>query len=279
MNPASLLARVVGRHPAGPSRTRARRRRWPASGGTVRPRFFSPLQQVAPAVRVLPEPVHDGQNVLLAVFVGADNHQHTLTIAVQARREVDPVRPDVDVALALEIALAPGLVLLPPRCLQPRDGRGRQALGIRPQKRRQRLAEVARRDALQVEPGQQLLDRLRLAQIRRHQDAERNLILLRRHAGRDPARAAPVTGTGPNPGHHLALRQKAVTHQRWRPSRPACAAQRSSAEPPLPESPLLDQLARPILDDLGQRIRRKFRWHSNSLTTVVLAMVAYPFLV
>gem|GEM_PF-5093077 len=53
--------------------------------------FLQPLQQVAPAVGVLPEPVHDRQNVLLAIFVSTDNHQHTLAIPVQTRREADPV--------------------------------------------------------------------------------------------------------------------------------------------------------------------------------------------
>ena len=37
------------------------------------PTLLQPLQQVAPAVGVLAEPIHDRQNVLLAVFVGADN--------------------------------------------------------------------------------------------------------------------------------------------------------------------------------------------------------------
>jgi len=53
--------------------------------------FLQPLQQIPPAVRVLPEPVHDRQNVLLSIFVSTDNHQHTLAIPVQTRREVDPV--------------------------------------------------------------------------------------------------------------------------------------------------------------------------------------------
>ncbi len=50
------------------------------------------------------------------------------SVATLARRDIspDPVRPDVDVALAREVALAPGLVFVPPRSLQVRDGRGRQ---------------------------------------------------------------------------------------------------------------------------------------------------------
>ena len=55
----------------------------------------------------------------------SDNHQHTLTIVIQARREVDMVGPDIDVTFALEVALAPGLLFVPPHGFQPRDGRGR----------------------------------------------------------------------------------------------------------------------------------------------------------
>ena len=84
--------------------------------------LFQPFQQIAPTVSVFTEPVHDGENVLLVVFVCTDNHQHTLTITVRTRRKVDPIRSDVDVALAREIALAPTLVFFPLVGLQSRDG-------------------------------------------------------------------------------------------------------------------------------------------------------------
>jgi len=47
--------------------------------------LLQPPKQVPPAVRVLPKPVHDRQNVLLSILVRADNNQHTLTITVQPR--------------------------------------------------------------------------------------------------------------------------------------------------------------------------------------------------
>ena len=45
-----------------------------------------------------------------------------MPIDIRARRKVDPIRPDVDVALAREIALAPTLVFFPLVGLQSRDG-------------------------------------------------------------------------------------------------------------------------------------------------------------
>ena len=86
--------------------------------------LLKPFEQVAPAIGTLPEPIRDRQHILLAVFISTNNNQHTLAMAVQARREVDPVGPQVDVALACEITLAPGFVFVLPTGFQPRDRRG-----------------------------------------------------------------------------------------------------------------------------------------------------------
>ena len=141
--------------------------------GQIRRNRQSPLLQaakkVSPAVRVFAEPVHDTKNILVPVFISANNNQHTLTIIVQARIEVDTIGPDVDVALSREVALAPRFVLVPPSRLQPRNrGRG-QSISIWPHKRSQCLAEVTCRDPLQIQPGQKLFDGFGLAQIGRHQ--------------------------------------------------------------------------------------------------------------
>ena len=175
--------------------------------------FLEPAQQVTPAIGVLSKPVHDRRHVLLTILIRADDHQHTLTIAVQARREVDPVGPDVDVAFALQIALAPGLVFVPPSGLQPRDRRGRQPLGIGSQKSGQRLAEIPgrlRREnsppdcflillTLQVQPGQQFLDRLRPCRRYGGTSAERNLILLPSSLAPRSRTRGTCTGTVPIP--------------------------------------------------------------------------------
>ena len=69
-------------------------------GRNRQPSFFQAAKKVSPAVRVLAEPVHDAKNILVSVFVRANNHLHTLTIIVQARVEVDTVGPNIDVALS-----------------------------------------------------------------------------------------------------------------------------------------------------------------------------------
>jgi hypothetical protein len=80
---------------------------------------------------------------------------------------VDAVGPNVDVALVLERAAAPLLLLLDPGLLEPNDGRRRQAGSLRADQVLQVLREVAGGDALEVEPGDQLVDRLRPSKVRR----------------------------------------------------------------------------------------------------------------
>ena len=157
MDPAALLARtkvdVSQNHPeSGCAIADGQFRR------CCQPALFQAVEQVTPAVRILPEPVHDRQHIFPAVLVSTDNHQHTLTITVQVRCETNTVCPDAGVAFALWIALAPYLVVLPPCRLQAADGRQGQTFRIRPGKRGQRRAEIARRDTLQVQPGEQLLN-------------------------------------------------------------------------------------------------------------------------
>jgi hypothetical protein len=64
------------------------------------PSFFQAPKKVSPAIGVLAEPVHDAKNILVAVLISANNHQHTLTIIIHARVEVDTVGPNIDGALS-----------------------------------------------------------------------------------------------------------------------------------------------------------------------------------
>src|SRR5262249_41300590 len=82
-------------------------------------------------------------------------------------------------------------ILLFPQPLEPRDGGGRQPLGVRAEEGGQRLAEVARTDALEVEPGDQLLDTLGLAQVGRQDRRGELLALLGRPAVVDPGLSHP----------------------------------------------------------------------------------------
>jgi len=51
------------------------------------------------------ETVDQAQNILVAPFVCADNHQHTLTILVHTLAEVDAICPEIHIAPRRKIAL------------------------------------------------------------------------------------------------------------------------------------------------------------------------------
>lgn len=161
---------------------------------------------LAPAPGAFAKAVGHGQQLLAPVFVCAHDHQSALFFLSHPRLEGDAVGPDAEKPPGAEVALFPNLVFGPPVRLQPRDRRGRQALGVQPRQRRQCLAEITRGQAFQVKPREHLLDRPCLAQIPR-QDAgrERNPVSTRlaitdtRHRqGRrlshtmDPRRGAPL---------------------------------------------------------------------------------------
>src|SRR5262249_29055416 len=104
-------------------------------------------------------------------------------------------------------ALAPILVLLFPEAPEPPDGGSRQPLGIRAEESGPGRAEVPGTDSLEVEPGDQFLDALGLAQVRR-QDGRGKLLTL--------VRGTPVLHAGlldlhrPNPGGDSSRRQVAI---------------------------------------------------------------------
>ena len=82
---------------------------------------------------------------------------------------MDAVGPEVDIVPGRQIPLQPVRVLVRPNLGEPRHGRGRQAAGVRPEQGRQRLGEVARGDALEVEDGDQDFEALRAPRIRRQE--------------------------------------------------------------------------------------------------------------
>src|SRR3954465_11544738 len=115
-------------------------------------------QQLTPALGALAKAVLDGQQLLPAAGVGADQHQQALPLVLEPGREVDAVGPEVDVAPGGEGAPLPARVLLLPALAQPAHGRRRQARCAGPEQGGERLRELARRHPLQVEPGQELLE-------------------------------------------------------------------------------------------------------------------------
>jgi hypothetical protein len=132
----------------------------------------------------------------VAPFVRADQHQNALLFLGHVRLEVDAVRPDVDDAPGAEIAALPALILVPPCRLEPRDRGCGQTGGVGAKQRGQGFLKVPRRNALEIKPGQQFLDRFRLAQIRR-QDGGGEPDRL--GAGRPVAHSRNLHGTGPIP--------------------------------------------------------------------------------
>src|SRR5262249_33817917 len=124
-------------------------------------------EQFLPRLLALALTVLNGDQFLLAVGRGPQQDQDALPAAFQADVEVHAVGPDVGILLASQRAFAPVLVLLFPDALESGDGGRRQPLGLWAEQGRQRLTEVAGADPLEVEPGDQLLDALGLAQVRR----------------------------------------------------------------------------------------------------------------
>ena len=155
--------------------------------------------------------------------------------------QMHAVGPDVDIALGGQVALGPDGVVVSPAVLQPADGGGRQAAGVLAQQGRQRLGEVAGRNALEVEDRQQGLYRLRAPEIsrqnrRRKADAPG---IVRRRLAVPHARLAHADR--PDAGHDFPLGKMAVPHD------PLTAVRRLEPGVASDESGNLD------LDRLGQK--------------------------
>jgi hypothetical protein len=73
-----------------------------------------PEEQLAPTLGALAKAVLNGQQLLVAIGIGADDDQRALAIMVEAWREIDAVGPKVDEAPPSEIATLPAFVLLLP---------------------------------------------------------------------------------------------------------------------------------------------------------------------
>ena len=122
----------------------------------------------------------------------------------QANVDVDPIRPEVDILLAREIAAIPLLVLRRPSLLEPNDHIRTESLGLFAQERLQGLREISRGNSPKVEPGNELLDGLAAPEVRR-QDRRTELhprVLTRRIV----AHPRLLYLQGPGTGHDLAVR-------------------------------------------------------------------------
>ena len=107
----------------------------------------------------------------------ADEHEGSEPLVLEADVEVNAIGPDVDVIAVGERALLPRVVLALPRAYEPRDHARREAGSIVAEQRRERAAEVAGRQAAQIQRRKELRNRLRLAKVR-GQDLARELLPL-----------------------------------------------------------------------------------------------------
>ena len=156
VNPTALLAGLAvdlaERRPEAECAVAHGEFRW-----NLQPPTFEIQEQFQPGLCALPVAVTQAYDILVAHLVGPDDHQKALPVMIEAGLEVDAVDPEIDIAPGREIPPLP-LVIFRPCHLQPGDGGRRQARGVRAQQGRECLAEIARRDALEIEPGQQLLE-------------------------------------------------------------------------------------------------------------------------
>jgi hypothetical protein len=110
------------------------------------------------------------------------------------------------------VAALPALMLVLPGGHQAADRRRRKAGRVRSQQDGERLLELTRGDALQVQPGQQLLDVPGAPQVGwQHRGGETDaLALIVRAAVANPR---PLDLDRADPGRQRSLRRMAVAHQ------------------------------------------------------------------
>jgi site-specific DNA recombinase len=145
----------------------------------LQPTGLAVQQQLLPRLLALPVAVRDRDQLLLPLGRRPHQDQDAPAAFLRADVEVHPVGPDVDVMLPLQRPLRPCLVILLPDGLQAGDGRRREVGGARAEDRREGLGEVAGADALEVQPGDQLLRALGPPQVGGQHGGRERLPLLR----------------------------------------------------------------------------------------------------
>src|SRR5450830_687127 len=129
--------------------------------GDLQPAPLHLDQQLTPALGALASANLEADELLLALRRRADQHQHAFGVVFHPGLQVDTVRPDIHVSPCRQVALLPAVVLVLPLGRQSGNHRRRQVRRFLAQERRQRLLEVARRDAAQIKRWQQRIQALR----------------------------------------------------------------------------------------------------------------------
>ena len=90
-------------------------------GSSLQTPGFQILKQVTPGQVALSFAVLYGQQLLAPVMSGTNHHQDARPVGLETHVEVDAVHPQIGVAMAAQIALPPGGILLFPDLLEPHD--------------------------------------------------------------------------------------------------------------------------------------------------------------
>src|ERR1022692_4980244 len=96
-------------------------------------------KQLAPALRALADPNLKPDQFLAPFRRRANQNQHAFGLILHPGLQINPVRPDIDVAPGGKVALLPAAVFLLPLARQSGDDRRRQVRRVPAQQRAKRL--------------------------------------------------------------------------------------------------------------------------------------------
>ena len=111
-------------------------------------------EQFAPALGALPDADLEADQLLPARGCGSDQHQHAFRLVLHPSLQIDAIGPHVDISPCRQVPRLPARILGLPFGRKTADDRGRQVRGVFTQQGRQRLLEIAGRDAAQIQRGQ-----------------------------------------------------------------------------------------------------------------------------
>src|SRR6202453_4921202 len=166
-------------------------------GATDRPRAFKSTSSSFQLCALSPHARLKADQLLLALWRRPHQHQHAFGLRLQARLQIDAVRPDVDVMARRQIALLPSPIFVLPFALEARDHRRGKVGRVLAEQGGEGLLEIAGGNPAQIENGQKSVEALG-APRPFGQDVRREANALARSGGRSRAFGF-CTSTGPIP--------------------------------------------------------------------------------
>jgi hypothetical protein len=181
--------------------------------GLVQPAGLQIAHHARPGLGALAVAVLDREQFLGPVLAHADHDQQAQPVVLaKPDRDVDTVDEQVGVAMEAQRPRPKALVLGLPLLAQPRDRRGRQPGGVLAQQLLERRAQVARREAAQVEHRQHIVDLRRATRVRRQDLRAEPLALAGLLVDALVVDARRADRHGPRPDRHAPLAGAAVAH-------------------------------------------------------------------